>query len=202
MKGHPDNPGEEFHVDAEAGIQKGWRPCPQGHGADQENEPEREVTWVAMGTPGAGATRPPKPASLSTAQRTATAPPINPTYTADDPNSVPSKYNSCYTHFTDWQVLRRQRGFPSGSSGKEPACQCRRRKRHRFDPWVGTIPLEEGMATHSSIPAWRIPMDRRACRATVHGVTQSRTRLKRLSTLARRSQQGNPHKATSLLPSG
>ena len=29
-----------------------------------------------------------------------------------------------------------------------------------FDPWVGKIPLEEGMATHSSILAWRIPMDR------------------------------------------
>ena len=29
--------------------------------------------------------------------------------------------------------------FPSGASGKEPACQCRRLKRHRFDPWVGKI---------------------------------------------------------------
>ena len=26
-----------------------------------------------------------------------------------------------------------------------------------FDPWVGKIPLEEGMATHSCILAWRIP---------------------------------------------
>ena len=25
-------------------------------------------------------------------------------------------------------------------SGKEPACQCRRCKRHEFDPWVGKIP--------------------------------------------------------------
>ena len=31
-----------------------------------------------------------------------------------------------------------------------------------FNPWVGKIPLEEGMATHSSILAWRIPMDRAA----------------------------------------
>ena len=30
--------------------------------------------------------------------------------------------------------------FPGGTSGKEPACQCRRHKRHRFDPWVGKIP--------------------------------------------------------------
>ena len=31
-------------------------------------------------------------------------------------------------------------------------------------------PLEEGMATHSSILAWRIPMDRRAWQATVYAV--------------------------------
>ena len=36
-------------------------------------------------------------------------------------------------------------------------------------------PLEEGMATHSSILAWGIPMDRGAWRATVHGVAQSQT---------------------------
>ena len=39
----------------------------------------------------------------------------------------------------------------------------------------GEDPLEEGMATHSSILAWRIPVDRGAWRATVHRVTQSRT---------------------------
>ena len=32
-------------------------------------------------------------------------------------------------------------------------------------------PLEEGMATHSSILAWRIPMDRGDWWATVHGIT-------------------------------
>ena len=31
-------------------------------------------------------------------------------------------------------------GFLGGTSGKEPACQCRRHKRHRFNPWVGKIP--------------------------------------------------------------
>ena len=30
--------------------------------------------------------------------------------------------------------------FPGGSSGKEPACQCRRHKRWGFDPWVRKIP--------------------------------------------------------------
>ena len=38
-------------------------------------------------------------------------------------------------------------------------------------------PLGEGMATHSSILAWRIPMDRGAWWATVHGVAKSWTQL-------------------------
>ena len=38
-------------------------------------------------------------------------------------------------------------------------------------------PLEKGMATQSSILAWRISMDRGAWRAIVHGVAKSRTRL-------------------------
>ena len=40
----------------------------------------------------------------------------------------------------------------------------------RFLGWED--PLEEGMATHSSILAWRIPMDREALWATVHGSHQ------------------------------
>ena len=47
------------------------------------------------------------------------------------------------------------------------------------ETWVQLLgcedPLEEGMATHSSILAWRIPMDRGAWRATVHGVAKSQT---------------------------
>ena len=38
-------------------------------------------------------------------------------------------------------------------------------------------PLEEGMATHSSVLAWRIPLDRGAWWATVHGVSKGQTRL-------------------------
>ena len=45
-------------------------------------------------------------------------------------------------------------GFPSDLGGKESTCQCRR---HGFHPWVGEDPLEKGVATHSSILAWRIP---------------------------------------------
>ena len=32
------------------------------------------------------------------------------------------------------------KGFPGGTSGKEPTCQCRRLKRPGFDPWVGKMP--------------------------------------------------------------
>ena len=49
------------------------------------------------------------------------------------------------------------------------------------EPWVPSLwwedPLEEEMAAHSSILAWRIPQDRGAWRATVPGVAKSRTRL-------------------------
>ena len=49
------------------------------------------------------------------------------------------------------------------------------------ETWVRSLgqedPLEEDIATHSSILAWRIPMDRGAWQATVHGVVKSRTRL-------------------------
>ena len=72
-------------------------------------------------------------------------------------------------------------GFPGGSDGKESACN---------GGELGFIlglerslkdPLVEGMATHSSILAWRIPVDRGAWWATVHGVAQLDT-TERLST--------------------
>ena len=40
---------------------------------------------------------------------------------------------------------------------KNPPAHAGRHKRHKFDPWVGKIPLKEGTATHSSILPWRIP---------------------------------------------
>ena len=49
------------------------------------------------------------------------------------------------------------------------------------ETWVQSLgwedPLEEGRATHSSILAWRTPMDRGAWPATVHGVAKSQTQL-------------------------
>ena len=41
-------------------------------------------------------------------------------------------------------------GLPRWLSGKESACQGRRHRGCGLGPWVGTIPLEKGMATHSS----------------------------------------------------
>ena len=62
-------------------------------------------------------------------------------------------------------------GFPGGSDGKESASNA-----GHLDsiPGLGR-PLEEGMATHSSIFAWRIPMDRGAWWALVHVVAESQT---------------------------
>ena len=45
------------------------------------------------------------------------------------------------------------------------------------ETWVRSLgredPLEEGMATHSSLLAWRILMDRGAWKATVYGIAES-----------------------------
>ena len=50
-----------------------------------------------------------------------------------------------------------------------------------WETWIQSLgwedPLEEGMATHSSILAWRILMDRGAWQVTVHGVAKSQTQL-------------------------
>ena len=58
-------------------------------------------------------------------------------------------------------------GFPCGSDGKEFSCNA-----GDLD-WED--PLEEGMATHSNILTWRIPMDRGIWWARVHGVIKSWT---------------------------
>ena len=48
-----------------------------------------------------------------------------------------------------------------------------------WEIWVRSLGwedlLEKGMATRSSVLAWRIPMDRGAWQATVHGLADSRT---------------------------
>ena len=56
--------------------------------------------------------------------------------------------------------------IPRWLRDKESVCHCRRL---RFDPWVKESPLEEEMATHSSLEN---PMDKGAWRAKVHGITK------------------------------
>ena len=85
-----------------------------------------------------------------------------------------------YSGFTGFCRVLAPHDFPVGASDKEPTCQCR-----RHETWVQSPcredPLEEGMATHSRILSWRIPMDRGAWWARVHSITTSWTQLKRLS---------------------
>ena len=68
--------------------------------------------------------------------------------------------------------------FCSGTSGKEPTCQCRRCKRHGFDPWLGRSP-GEGHGNPLQFSSLENPMERGVWWAIIHGVAQSQTRLKR-----------------------
>ena len=49
--------------------------------------------------------------------------------------------NFCFMHFMhEALLLSLYMGFPDGAMVKNPLCQCRRHKRHRFDSWVRKIP--------------------------------------------------------------
>ena len=62
--------------------------------------------------------------------------------------------------------------FPGGISGKEPVCQCKRHKRHGFDPWVGKIPWSrKRQPTPAFLPAKFY--GQRSLAATVYEVTKS-----------------------------
>ena len=61
-------------------------------------------------------------------------------------NGNPLQY-SCLENSMDrgaWQAavhgIPKSQKWLSNSQGKEPACQCRRHKRHGFNPWIGKIP--------------------------------------------------------------
>ena len=70
-------------------------------------------------------------------------------------------------------------GYPLQYSWASLAAQLVRNPLAMQETWVRSLdwedPLIEGMATHSSILAWSIPMDRGAWQATVHGVKKSQT---------------------------
>ena len=52
---------------------------------------------------------------------------------------------------------RVKRGFPGGTSGKEPACQSKRLKKMQVQTLGWEDPLVEGVATHLGILTQRIP---------------------------------------------
>ena len=70
------------------------------------------------------------------------------------------------TSFVRYQLAG---GFPRGASGKKSACQCRKLRRHGFDPRIGKIPGEENGSPHQDYYLVN-PMDRGTWWATVHGV--------------------------------
>ena len=73
-------------------------------------------------------------------------------------------------------------GFPGGTGGKEPDCQCRRCQRYGFDPWVGSPGGRHGdVLQYSSLEN---PMGRGVWWAIVQGVAKSQTQLKQFLTYA------------------
>ena len=90
-------------------------------------------------------------------------------------NRVPRSYREG----TVYLPLRRCY-WPTGTSGKEPACQRWRCKSCVFDLWVVKIPWRRKWhpLRYSCLGN---PMDRGAWQVTVHGAAKSQTRLKWLS---------------------
>ena len=75
--------------------------------------------------------------------------------------------------------------FPGGSDGKESA---RNARDLGSIPGLVRCPGGGGMATHSTILAWRIPMDRWARRAVAHGIAESDT-TERLSAAQKPTEE-------------
>ena len=68
------------------------------------------------------------------------------------------------------------RELPGWHSGKESACQCRRHKRHGFNPWVGKIPWSRKWQPTPVFLPGKSHGERNLV-GYIHGVTKSRTRL-------------------------
>ena len=72
-------------------------------------------------------------------------------------------------------------GFPGGTSGKEPACQCRRHK-EMWDLFLGWEAPPRRAWQPTSVFCLENPRDGEAWWAALYGIAQSRTRLKQLSS--------------------
>ena len=97
------------------------------------------------------------------------------TCNAGDPGSIPGLGRS------PWEGI----GYPLLYSWASLVAQMIKKPPAMRETWVQSLdwedPLEEGMATHSRILAWRISMDRGAWQAIVHGLAKSQTRLNDLA---------------------
>ena len=82
--------------------------------------------------------------------------------------SVNSKYFCEHPYY--W--VDKKEGFPGGTSGKEPPCQCRRHKRPGSIPLLGRSP-EGGHDNPLQYSCLENPMDRGALQATVQEVPKS-----------------------------
>ena len=70
--------------------------------------------------------------------------------------STPEPPQSCGGFFCYLRVSTDHKRLPRRLSGEESTCQCRSHRRCGFKPWVREDPLQEEMATHPSILAWKI----------------------------------------------
>ena len=80
------------------------------------------------------------------------------------------------------------RGFPGGSCGKETTCSVGEPRDMGLIPELGRF-HGEGHGKPLQYSCLENPMDRGSWWATVHGVLQSLTQLKRLSTCAQAMQE-------------
>ena len=76
----------------------------------------------------------------------------------------------------NWWSMGEITGFLGGASGKEPACQSRRQEMRGLSLGLEDL-LEEGTATHSNVPAWRLPWTEEP-----GGIPKSQMQLKQCST--------------------
>ena len=87
--------------------------------------------------------------------------------------------------------------FPGGASGKEPACQGRRRERCRLDPWLGKIPFPRRRAQQPlHYSCLENPTDRGAWWATVQGVAEELDMTEQPSTHTHTQAHTHTHRHT------
>ena len=102
--------------------------------------------------------------------------------------------------------VRDLEGLPQCVSGGI-CLQCRRQRKHRFDPWFRKIPWRRKWLPTDSILAWEIPWTEKTGGLIVHGITKSQTPVSafeavQFSSVAQSSlTPGNPmNHSTPALP--